>query len=93
MCGCNITRNLGCFDSCESIATGITATESGTWTIRVCFNGVWLQKELEFQTGDEIIIPNDYPEQLLLRMQLFTPAGKHYMFNTYGFTNKIVIKS
>ena len=92
MCGCgsNIT-DLGCFPSCEDINTRINATVTGNWTVRICFNGVWLTKEVGCTVGQAIVIENDYPENILLVMQLIKPDGKPMSAQLYSFKNKICV--
>lgn len=92
MCGCgqNMTY-LGCFHSCVPISTGVEATVTGTWTVRVCFNGVWLERKIECVLGEEIEIENDYPENILLVMDLLKPDGKSFDTELFSFKNKICV--
>jgi hypothetical protein len=83
--------SLGCFSSCEEIATGISASIAGTWKALVKFNGVILEKEFSAIEGQELKIDNTWPEGLLLTMQLLKPDGSIYDNNFYTFKNKITI--
>lgn len=77
--------SLGSFAPCDEISTSIIATVTGIWIAEVKFNGVLLRKEISAIEGEELKIPNSWPENLLLSMQLFKPDGTHYDDNNYLF--------
>lgn len=81
---------LGCFSSCDEINTNVNATVSGIWKARVLFNGMALDKEFEAEIGQEIKVPNVWPEDLVLFMQLIKPDGMPMSDNLYSFKNKMV---
>jgi hypothetical protein len=82
---------LGCFSSCDEIRTGITAPATGSWTARVRFNGVQLEKQFTGTQGDELKVPNGWPEGLVLTMQLVKPDGNALDNNCYSFKNEITV--
>lgn len=88
---CTNTIPLGCFSSCEAIRTGITAIVTGTWTARLLFNGVQLEKEFTGVQGEELQVPNAGPEGLLLIMRLVKPDGQLLDDNCYSFKNEITV--
>lgn len=54
---CTSILDLGCFDSCQDIETGLTATQTGTHTITINDSAI-----IEFSqiSGEQIIIPGGY---------------------------------
>ncbi len=91
MCGCTPISDLGCFSSCDPINTKILASATGTWVARVCFNGVWLSQKIEATENESIVLPNSYPEDLVLTLMLIKPDGTPFGGGPYSFKNKIVI--
>lgn len=70
---CTNIISLGCFDSCQDISTGITATQTGTYVITVNDSAI-----LEFSqiSGQEIIIPGGYfNEDAKTTFQIIKPDG------------------
>lgn len=77
--------DLGVFNICNDIRTGLLATETGSYVINLFFIGRYYALTLELYGGDEIIIPaNKLNENAVVNMQITLPSGGVY---TPVFTN------
>jgi hypothetical protein len=83
--------SLGCLSSCEEINTKVVATVTGTWTVRLLFNGMVLTKTFEATQGEMIKLANVWPEDLPLLMQLIKPDGMPVDDKYYQFKNKLTL--
>ncbi len=84
-CNCNNVIDLGCFNSCDNINTGINALESGTYKIYIDFLGAKMVDEQNLLIGNEIVINKVLNENHEYQMQVVSPSGVQtcYRFKTY----------
>jgi hypothetical protein len=72
---CDSSRFVGCFDSCNEIDLGLTATQAGAYQIDAYFLSGLMSNFITFSIGDPIIIPNIYNEFACIKVQITLPDG------------------
>lgn len=78
-CATGCPDHLGCFNSCDSVLTGLMATESGTHTFTFRVNGAKFNYEDVFNAGDEIVLPaNRFNENATILFTITQPSGESY---------------
>jgi len=82
---CSSVIDLGCFNSCQTIDTGLLALENGTYTLHIDFLGA---KKIETKTlsiGASIVIDSVLNENYEYTVQITSPSGLKtcYKFKTY----------
>lgn len=66
---------LGEFPHNEPVNTGIIATVTGVYTIRLQFNGAIIKKEINVTQGDPIVIDQRLNENYLYKFTIENPNG------------------
>ena len=77
LCSCAPT-DLGCFDPCGTLATGIDATTSGVYTLKVGYFGSTVVIESEQTAWEEITFPlSGLNENFTFMGDIIDPDGEH----------------
>jgi hypothetical protein len=81
---CENKIDLGCFDVCDDLATGILATSDGTYSLEIRFMSITIKKDVALLTGAEVVLPkallNENSE-----FELKIKVGGVYYTNCYTF--------
>ena len=84
---CSSIINLGCFDVCEDLQTGLITDETGVHILEIKFLSMTIKKEVSLTSGDEIVLPKTYiNESSEIIVNVKKPSG--YMANSYSLTTK-----
>ncbi len=84
---CSSIINLGCFDVCEDLQTGLITDETGVHILEIKFLSMTIKKEVSLTSGDEIVLPKIYiNESSEIIVNVKKPSG--YMANSYSLTTK-----
>lgn len=84
---CSSIINLGCFDVCEDLQTGLITDETGVHILEIKFLSITIKKEVSLTSGDEIVLPKMYiNESSEIIVNVKKPSG--YMANSYSLTTK-----
>lgn len=84
---CSSIINLGCFDVCEDLQTGLITDETGLHILEIKFLSITIKKEVTLTSGDEIVLPKMYiNESSDIMLNVKKPSG--YMANSYLFGTK-----
>lgn len=70
---CSSIYNLGCVNFCDTVVTGLTATSTGTYTIKVIDGGNYA--EYSFTIGQAISFTNIFNENGITVFQVLNPSG------------------
>ena len=81
---CSSIINLGCFDVCEDLQTGLITDETGLHVLEIKFLSMTIKKEVSLTSGDEIVLPkmyrNESSEIMLKRKKPRGYIEKEYLF-------------
>ena len=84
---CSSIINLGCFDVCQDLQTGLITDETGVHILEIKFLTMTIKKEVSLTSGDEIVLPKTYiNESSEIIVYVKKPSG--YMANSYSLTTK-----
>ena len=84
---CSSIINLGCFDVCQDLQTGLITDETGVHILEIKFLTMTIKKEVSLTSGDEIVLPKTYiNESSEIIVNVKKPSG--YMANSYSLTTK-----
>ena len=84
---CSSIINLGCFDVCEDLQSGLITDETGLHVLEIKFLSMTIKKEVSLTSGDEIVLPKMYiNESSEIIVNVKKPSG--YMANSYSLTTK-----
>lgn len=84
---CSSIINLGCFDVCADLQTGLITDETGVHILEIKFLSMTIKKEVSLTSGDEIVLPKMYiNESSEIILNVKKPSG--YMANSYSLTTK-----
>jgi hypothetical protein len=72
-CGC--AKNIGCFITNEEIQFGIVAPYTGTYTFQIFSSGGYYETEVDFDSGDSIVLDFTFNENSTTTIKIKTPTG------------------
>lgn len=78
--------DLGCFNSCDPIETGIKVDEEGMWKIELFFLNTSYYIKNNYKVDEEIKITEKLNEDYLYKFNVYSPSNElkgTYKFNTY----------
>ena len=84
---CDTLINLGCFDVCTDLQTGVMTDETGLHVLEIKFMSITIKKEVTLTSGDEIVLPKMYINEFSeIIVSVKKPSG--YMTNSYTLQTK-----
>ena len=93
---CTNQEYIGCFGSCESIETGLIATQTGDHIIQSFWLGNMQQQTVSITATNEIIFSNDFNECAAITFKIIQPDGVVFVDginDCWTFSNLIKVLS
>lgn len=73
---CSKVKDLGCFNFCDTIQTGVTAGQTGQYRINVVGGGYFV---IDITAGAQIMFENNFNEDSVVVFTIIAPDGTHVL--------------
>lgn len=87
---CSTYNNLGCFNHCDSVHTGILVADAGTYIIQLEFNGGITELSVTLAEGEEIIIYTVLNENYIYTFRVLDEEGEVLNDTCYRFQAQLI---
>ena len=90
---CDTIHDLGCFDYCQPIETGLTTDQTGSHRIIATSATGGRSKVVSLNSGDEVVFEMELNERMTCTLQVVKPDGtmlEAHGSECFSFTTQIL---